>query len=821
MHSISQRIKRHLTAIDIKKTVRRVVFFILGIITLILISSGILAFYFNRNKTEIIAKLNETISEKISGTIHIEDAKYQFLTGFPNVSMALYNVELKDSLWEKHRHSVFKAKEIEVRLNVLGFLDNEISIHKIVVNQATIYLYKDKNGNTNSNIFRPKPKVSESSKKMTASIDEIVLEELHFVSDNEQRNKLFDFDVASLKSTVDFKNEGWGTKVYINALAKSMSFNTARGSFIKDKKLEGILAVTFSKAQQKIEVVTENLEIGADLFDIKAYFNVAKNNSLFGIDIKTKILWADASRLLADNISSKLNRFDLKKPIKVGCTIIGDINDTGDPEIVVKAEVKDNELHIPDGAIPNCTFQGKYTNNYQEGKGYTDANSAIVVTDFSGTYKKIPFAMPLAMITNLEKPIATGKFNSEFQLPLMKEMVNEKLFHFSAGQAKVNLDFVVDIVDYKINKPLFTGNVLVKGAKVNYIPKKLLFEKTDLHFNFTQEALEIKRLQFKDRNNTVFMDCKIKNFLNLYYNSPEKMVVNWSIYCPNLDVKQFIGILANTSQKTAAKKHKKQNFSAQLKSIFDKCQVVLNVKADKMKYAKLYASNAKATILLNNNKVFLKNASLKSAGGTINFDGQMTPTNKALNFSSNVNVTRVDMAQFLTSFNNFGITSFAPKNIKGNLSAKTAVKGVISANGDLITNSISGQVNFDVNKGVLLDFEPIKKVAKFAFPFRKVDEITFTDLNGDMSIKGSDINIKSLKVSSSILNFDVKGIYSFDDGTNLALTIPLRNPKRDEKIADKEEKAERRNNGIVLHLLAIEEEGKMKIKWNKNHEKLE
>jgi hypothetical protein len=90
-----------------------------------------------------------------------------------------------------------------------------------------------------------------------------------------------------------------------------------------------------------------------------------------------------------------------------------------------------------------------------------------------------------------------------------------------------------------------------------------------------------------------------------------------------------------------------------------------------------------------------------------------------------------------------------------------------------------------------------------------------------MSIKGSDINIKSLKVSSSILNFDVKGIYSFDDGTNLALTIPLRNPKRDEKIADKEEKAERRNNGIVLHLLAIEEEGKMKIKWNKNHEKLE
>ncbi len=813
-----QRIKERLTTINIKKIIRWTVFFVLGVIALILISSGILAFYFNRNKPEIIAKLNETISEKISGTVHIEDVKYQFLTGFPNVSMALYNVELKDSLWEKHKHTLFKAKEIEVRLNVWGFLDNEISIHKIVANGATLYLYKDKNGNTNSNIFRPKPKVSETSKKMTASIDEIVMEELHFISDNQQRNKLFDFEIASLKSTVDFNKEGWKTKVYINALAKSMSFNTARGSFIKDKKLEGILAVSFSKTQQKITVATENLGIGTDLFDIKAYFNVAKKNSLFGIDIKTKILWADASRLLADNISSKLNRFDLKKPIKVGCTIIGDINDTGDPEIVVKAEVKDNELHIPDGTIPNCTFLGKYTNNYKEGKGFTDANSAIVVTDFSGTYKSIPFAMPLAMITNLEKPIATGKFKSEFQLPLMKEMVNEKLFHFSDGQAKVNLDFVLDIVDYKINKPLFTGNVLVKGAKVNYVPKKLLFEKTDLQFNFTQEALEIKRLQFKDRNNTVFMDCRIKNFLNLYYNNPEKMVVNWKIYCPNLDVKQFIGVLANTSKKTSSQKHKKQNFSTQLKSIFDKCQVVLEVKAAKMKYAKLYASNAKATILLNNNKVFLKKGSLNSAGGTIHFEGQMTPTNKALHFSSNVEVNQVNIAEFLTAFNNFGITSFAPKNIKGNLSAKTVVNGSISTAGDLITNSIAGQVNFEVNQGVLLEFQPIKNVAKFAFPFRNVNEITFTDLNGDMSIKGNTINIKNLKVSSSILNFDVKGIYSFGDGTNLALTIPLRNPKRDEKITNKEEKAERRNNGIVLHLLAIDEEGKMKIKWNKNHE---
>ena len=238
-----------------------------------------------------------------------------------------------------------------------------------------------------------------------------------------------------------------------------------------------------------------------------------------------------------------------------------------------------------------------------------------------------------------------------------------------------------------------------------------------------------------------------------------------------------------------------------------------------MVYSKLEATKAKATILLVNNKLVVKNGWVQSSGGTISFDGQLVPKNNLFFLESNVKIDRVNITQFLTSLNNFGIQSFKPKNIKGYLSASASVKGTLLSGGQLKTNSLAGVAKFDVNKGALVNFEPIKKVGKFAFPFRDVDNIVFSDISGDFKINGDLVNVNNLKVSSSVLNLDINGVYSFNRGTNLALTIPLRNPKRDENITDKVEIADRRNKGIVLYLLAIDEEGKIKIKWNKNHEK--
>ncbi|MBP6586534.1 MAG: AsmA family protein [Flavobacterium sp.] len=779
-----------------------------------------LRIYFESNKTEIIKKINTQINENILGEAKIGDIGYKFLIGFPNFTVVLKDVVLKDRLIAVHKRPVLKAGEIEVRLNVLSLLKNEVNVHKIVINEATIDLFKDKNGVSNSNIFKPKKDKPKTESNTTTSIDEVALKNVNFISENQQGNKLFYFEIKSLKSKIQFSDEGWKTDVRLETFAKSLAFNTQKGSFVKDKEIDGKLSVDFSKALNQISVVADKLEIGGDLFNIKAHFNIGKGNSLFDIDIKTKILWRNASNLLSNNISSKLNKFDLQVPLEASCAIKGDMSVKGDPEIVVNAVIKDDELKTSYGAVANCSFNGKFTNNYKNGLGFNDANSAVILTNFKGEYKEIPIVIPSAIINNLEKPVATGKFNSEYDVVKMKNIINENFIKFHEGRAKVNLDFKVDIVDLRLNKPHFTGNIIINDVSLYYKPKNMNLQKTNIELHFTEQALLIKKIKYQNQKNTVFMEGRVDNFLNLYYDAPEKMIVNWKIYSPFLDIKQIIGVLSYHDKSVPAKTETKTQSSDQLQDVFRKSKVNLDLRVDKLFYKKMMGSQFKVNIGMNNGGLYVKNGSMQGlTGSSISFDAQLVSKNDLLHFKSNINLKDGEISRFLASFNNFGVKSFKPNDIKGKLSLNTSLSGILDSNRDLIKSSLTGNFNFRIENGSLVNFEPIQKIGKTAFPNRDVSNITFSDLYGITTVNGERISVKEFKITSNVLNLDVNGVYSLaNKGTNLAVKIPLRNPKDDYKIADKKAREAMRYKGIVLNLLVVDgENGKTKIKLGKNN----
>lgn len=817
MENDYHKVKRFVSTKDFKKTFKIIGFFFIGLFVLILASAVGLRIYFERNKTEIVEKINTQINENILGEVKIGDIGYKFLIGFPNFTVVLNDVELKDSLFPIHKRTLLKAKDIEVRLNVLSLLKKEVNMRKIVVNNATIDLYKDKNGVSNSNIFRTKKEKTKSS--TTTSINEVILKNVNFISENQQGNKLFYFEIKSLKSKIRYSSEGWKTDVHLKTFAKSLAFNTQYGSFVRDKEIDGKLAVDFSKAQNRISIVTEKLKIGGDTFKIRAHFNVGKGNALFDIDIKTNILWRNASNLLSNNISSKLNEFDLKAPIEASCFIKGDMSAKGDPEIVVDAVIEDDQLKTYYGTVENCTFKGKFTNNYKKGLGFNDANSAIFITNFKGDYSEIPIRIPSGIINNLEKPVATGKFNSEFNVKKLKSIINEDFIKFSEGTAKVNLDYKFDIVDLKLNKPDFTGKIIINNTSFYYKPKNINFQKTDIELHFIEQALLIKKIKFQNKVNTVYMEGRADNFLNLYYDAPEKMTVNWKIYSPYLDIKQIISVLSYHN-KSLPVKNKNQS-SDQLQEVFSKSKANLDLLVDKLSYKKMTGSQFKVNIMLTNGGLYVKKGSMQGSGGSfISFDAQLVPKNELLLFKSNVNLRDGEISKFLASFDNFGVKSFASNSIKGRLSLQASLAGTLNSERDLILNSIAGNVKFNVENGTLKDFEPIQKIGKIAFPNRDVSNIAFSDLYSKATIKGDEINIKELKVTSNVLNFDVNGVYSLSNtGTNLAVKIPLRNPKDDYLDSNMMQREALRYKGIVLNLRVVDgEDGKTKIKLGKASE---
>ncbi len=232
----------------------------------------------------------------------------------------------------------------------------------------------------------------------------------------------------------------------------------------------------------------------------------------------------------------------------------------------------------------------------------------------------------------------------------------------------------------------------------------------------------------------------------------------------------------------------------------------------------MIADNFKANIVMAKKGLFVNNVSIHgSTGSTFNFDAEVIPRGKSLFFKTNIKLREGNISRFLASFNNFGVKSFTPNEITGKLSLNSSLTGLLNEERELDTNSISGDVSFLVQNGTLSNFAPLIKIGKTAFPNRDVKNIAFSDLSANASIKGNLINVKELKVSSNILNIDAKGMYSLtNSGTNLAVKIPLRNPKDDYMIADKNQRDAARYKGIVVNLLVVDgKDGQTKIKLGK------
>lgn len=796
-----------------------------AIIALVLVVYIALAVYVNANKKSLLATVTKQLNKNLNGTMTIGSMDPTFLRGFPGISLRLRDVIIRDSLWNNHKHNLLEAKDFDVSVNIMGLLKGTIEIGKIGINNSTVYLFTDSNGYSNTAVFKKKKQKEKKEETGSSAMEirKLTLNNVNFVVDNKKGHKLFQFVVDDLKAKIDYPFlGGWEADIKMKTLAKSMAFNTRRGSFIKDKVLEGPFKVTYNDNNGLVNVAPNQLNIGKDPFIISAQFDISKDNTDFTIHIEApNILWRNASALLAPNITSKLNMFNLDKPIHAKCTLKGNMGPGGDPEISVQALIKDNVLTTPGGVVDNCNFTGVFTNNYINGKGHTDENSAIKMFNFKGSYKAMPFSIDTAFVNNLDKPIATGIFRSQFEIAKLNNVVGEETLKFTKGTAHVNLAYKADIVDFKLAKPLVSGSIDIKDADVSYVPRKLNFKNTAILLNFTNNDLFIKNIRLQSGKSVVFMDGTIRNFLNLYYTAPEKILLSWQIRSPEIHLGEFLGFLG--SRKPAARTKKKNNrkstFSENLNEVFEKSNVNMNLSVDKVYYERFLATNAKAKLLLSEAGINIKDVSVKHAGGSLKLNGTISQKGVVNRFKINTVLSNVDIKNFFYSFSNFGLKSLTSKNLKGYLFAKTNISGGITNQGKLMPNSMNGSVVFDLKKGALLNFDPIISVGKFAFPFRDLNNITFTNLNGKFDIRGQKITINPMQINSSLLNMDVAGVYSMSTGTNITVDVPLRNPKKDADITDAAEKKTRRMKGIVLHLLATDgEDGKIKIKLNRNRE---
>lgn len=791
------------------------------LVLLVIIVFAGLSFYISGHKAKVIALVTAELNKNLDGNLVVGGVQTSLFENFPALSVKLENVTLRDKQYEQHHHTLLDTKNLDVSINFNDLFKGRVSIDHIDINNAIIDLYTDSNGYSNTAVFKKNgSKKDSSNSKASTRINKFSLRDVNFMVDNRKAKKLFKFAVEKLNGKMSYPDTGWKADIDLKVMAKSLAFSTVHGSFIKDKMVEGRLTGGYNKSTGNINVSSSDFSIGGDAFSVIARFATDKKPADFTFRVTAnQLLWRHASSLLAPNISKKLNLFNLDKPIAVTAIIAGNFGG-GDPFLYITAGVKNNKLSAPGWIIDDVAFKGVFTNNHIKGKGFSDANSIIRLSGFKGSYGHLPFSIDTGSISNLEKPLATGNFKSNFPAADLNYLLGGSVARFSNGTADMQLHYKADIVNYLFNKPIVTGEINLKNADINYVPRNLKFKNTSVSFHITDKGLLVDHIRIQSGRSVVLMQGRINNFLNLYYDAPEKIVINWQITSPQLYLGEFIGFLGTRHHIEAAAKSRKNsgNIVNQLGNVLDKSQVAIHVRAANVHYNKFLATDATADVHLSEEGVQISNASVKHAGGSLKLKGNIYQDKSQNHFNLNTTIANVDVREFFLAFDNFGLTDITYQNLKGFLSSDTKVNGRISNAGGLVPGSIYGTANINLQNAALLNYKPLINVGKFAFPFRNLKEITIPSLTAKFDIQGEKIVINPMQLNSSVLNADIAGVYGLKNGTDITMDVPLRNPKKDENITDSVKLAKRRNRGVVLHIRAKDDEtGKLKIGWNKDH----
>jgi hypothetical protein len=807
-----------------RTSVRKAGIKLLKVIGIILLA--ILALYLamglilSNRKDKILTEVNTFTKETFKGDIKIGDLNVSSIKYFPSIALEIKDVVVKDSLWADHKNTFITADLAYAKVFPWAIFFGNLEINNITLKNAVIDIHVDENGYSNMSAFDKRKKKAEKKEKkssyLSPIIDKIVLQNVTLSSENELKGKSFSLSINSMKAAVNQVNNGWEAKIRLNSRINDLTFKKKNGSFAKGMDLNSNLELKYDPDAKNIHITSDNFSLDKNKFTLDANFGI-KGNSKFTIKFyHPAIAFKEASAIVSNNIKSKLEKFDLKKPIEVTCTISGDLKVKGTTKIHVVAPVKNNELTAVDQVFTNCSFVGEFTNNYIDNGTYDNFNSAILLRDFKGNFESIPFVTKDLMVLNLKEPIASGSVESAFDIKKLNAFFKDDFLKFTKGSAKFKVKFKSDVVNLKISKPFIEGFITIEPSDFTYVPKNLKFKNNSMSLEFTSDKLIVNNITLGTAESSIDIKGFSNNFMEFYYNHPEKIVLNCNVYSKKLDLKDFI-FLTDRSKPKKTGNIKDSNL---LRTALNSHGISADIQVDRLKHNKFIGEDVIAKIDIVNDQIILKQASIKSCKGSLFIKSRISSGQSGNPFELLVKASRVDAQDLLRSFDNFGSKTITANTIRGTVSLDLNATGKMN-NGKMVENSMKGDLDFRLNNGAFVNFKPLENVGKYVFPKRDFKNITIDNLEGNVTINNGIMTLEPMELNTSVINLDLAGDYGMKGGTDLQVDVHLRNPQKDEAEVNREAKEKNRKKGTTIHLNLIDDKkGGTKIKLKGKNEKI-
>lgn len=792
------------------------------ILCLLFLAWIVLAAYVQLHKRSILDKAQNAVKTNLQGDAHIGSLEISFFRNFPSITVRLSDVWLRDSAWQQHHHDLLKASEVFVSCNLWkSLLHRNLALGKISLEHGQIYLYTDSTGYSNTYLLKAKKSPRAERTGKPGDIPDIELTDMHFVMEKLDKHKLFDLDIRHVVCGIQKDDRQLRLDVRPSIHVNNFSFNTEKGSFIKDKLLSGHFGVDYNLGSKIVQFSKAAIDIDGHPYVFTGRFFPSVNPDPFFLEITTEgILFHQATALLTPNIQQKVDQYDIDKPVNVRATLDAGAADDPEPQIQVHLDLDHGSVLAPPGRFTDASFKATFINEWKHGAKRGDENSAIRIIGFTGTFENLPLRSDTILITDLKHPKMTCDMHSHFGLDRLNDLTGSETLQFTTGVGNMDLVYVGPLSENDTAGTTVNGHLDIDSAGLVYTPNHFKLTNGKGRLLFKDQDLVIETLAIRAGDSRIAVKGVAHNLVALLDRNSENVSMNWDLNTASLDLEDLLPLINRPS---AAPTHRntKSVFGAtfaRVDNVLKDGAVHVNIDAADMRFRKFSGAHAKADLLFNNHQIRVNKLTIAQGDGSLQLKALLSHEGSGIVSPLNVDthLENVDLPHIFSGFNNFGQDAVTAKNLKGTLTADIHLTGDLTDKAKIETSSLRGTINFTIRKGQLVDFGPMEKISVSVLKKRDLSEIKFAELQNQLDVDSTTITVHRMEISSTAFTLFAEGTYDLKKGTDMSLQVPLSNLSKDRsQDVPPSSKGNDGKAGPSIRLRArTGDDGKLRVSWD-------
>jgi len=772
------------------------------------------------NEAALLEKARAALQERIGGDVHIGKLDLSFFRHFPNITARLSDVYLRDSAWQQHHHDLLKVTDAYVSCNLFkSLITRRVQIGEMDLEHGQVYFYTDSTGYSNTYMLR-NPKPGKGSSKPGDPPD-IGLTDIRWIMDRQDKHKIFDLDIRQLHCRIGKDDRLLHLKINTGILINSFTFNTDKGSFIKGKKLSGNFLVDYNTASKIVQFNDARVAIDDHPFVFSGRFFPTVAPDPFFLKIETdNILFRQATALLTPNLQQKLDVYDIDKPISVHVQLDAGSADDHTPQIQARVNLEDGIVLTPAGRFTAVSFKGSFSNEWQRGQKREDENSAFRFLGFSGRLQDLPLRADTITITNLKFPRLACDLHSRFVLQQLNDITGSQTLQFAGGAGNMNLHYKGPLSENDTAGTVVNGQLDLDSAALVYLPYSFRLTNGKGRLIFKDQDLFIEQLSIRAGNTPIQVKGMAKNLIALLDRNTEDVGVDLNLTAPHLDLEDWTA-LAGPAKTAATTRNNKGLFGesfARIDRLLKEGMIHVGLEAGDLKFRKFTGAHAKADLVFDDHEIKLNRLTVEQGTGRIDLKARLSRKGSGNSnpISMETHVSQVDLPKLFAAFNDFGQDAVMGKNLRGRLSADIRLDGALTDKAKMVPNSLKGTVEFTIEGGQLVDFEPIEKVRSTVLKNRDFSAIHFADLKNHFDLDSTKLIFQRMEIRSTAFILYAEGVYDLKTGPDMSLQIPLSNlSKNQNQNIPPDSRGNDSKAGLSVRLRARRgEDGKLKITWD-------